>query len=150
MKYFCSYILRDALILQVLYFPMETDIIGNFLPLNLASVLLSELHFYLILIAFKLEASSLARRSARTEGELHGLRGAHSSLFVAAGAEEELHRWSVLPPGMPQPDMRVHWSWQGRVLELWLQISEVGRGLGLALWDSAEGLESSVTTPGGV
>ena len=55
-------------------------------------------------------------------------------------SEEELHRWSV-PPGTPQPDMQVHWSWQQGVLELRLQVSEVGRGLGL---------ESSVTTPGGV
>ena len=133
MKYFCSYILMDALILQVLYFPMETDIIGNFLPFNLAFVSLSELHFYLVLIAFKLEASSRARRSARTEGELHGLRGARS-LFVAAGAEEV-----SAATGTPQPDMRVHWSWQGGALELRLQISDVGRGLGLALWDRLKG-----------
>lgn len=37
----------DALILQILYFPKETDILGNFLPLNLAFVPLSIVIFLL-------------------------------------------------------------------------------------------------------
>ena len=73
------------------------------------------------------DASSLARRSARMEGEPHGLRGERSGLFVAVRAEGELNGWSV-PPGTPQPDMQVHWSWQRGVLELRLQVPEVGRG----------------------
>ena len=60
------------------------------------------------------EASSLARRSARMEGEPRGLRGERSGLFVAAGAEEEKRHRQSVPPGTPQPDVQVHWSWQGR------------------------------------
>ena len=68
------------------------------------------------------EAPSWEGRSAGTEGELQSLRGKCSSQFVAAGAEGEIHRWSVLLSCIPQPEMCNHgsrqFSWRLE-LELW-------------------------------
>ena len=85
------------------------------------------------------EASSLARRPARMEGEPRGLTGERSGLFLAAGAEEELH--SQYHQALLSPTCKSTGAGRGGVLELRLRVSEAGRGLGL---------ESSVTTPGGV
>ena len=72
-------------------------------------------------------------------GDQPGQKGSFTASEEHAAACLWQHKRSVLPPDTPQPDMRVHWSCQGRALELRLQISEVGRGLGLALWDRLKG-----------
>lgn len=55
-------------------------------------------------------------RLAGTERELQSLRGECSSQFVAARAEGEIHRWSVLLSCTPQPEMCNHgcrqFSWR--------------------------------------
>ena len=47
------------------------------------------------------EVPTLEGRSARTEGELQGLRGECRNWFTEGKVERDLYRWSVLLPNNP-------------------------------------------------
>lgn len=79
------------------------------------------------------EARLPAGRLAKTEGELQSLRGECSNQFAAARAEGELHRWSVLLPSTPEPDMHVCQCWWGLVAGTRASEIRTRRGLGLAV-----------------
>lgn len=68
------------------------------------------------------------REISLERGELWSLGGEHSNWFVVGKVENDLYRWSGLPPWAPHLSTGVGGDW---MLKLGLWRSDPGKGLGL-------------------
>ena len=72
----------------------------------------------------------------------------YSVWFLAGRTEQDLHRWSLPQPCMPQPEMGVCQYGQGLGVEAWGKRVDPGRGLLLAMWRWPEGTGLKSSTAG--